>query len=64
MHSGRLESTQEARVALGYHLVHLLRTLRVYTHAFLIMQPSASTIFVTQHLGFHSKSANITVEEN
>ena len=31
MHSGRLESTQEARVALGYDLVHLLSTLpRVY----------------------------------
>ena len=28
MHSGRLESTQEARVALGYRLVQLLRIFR------------------------------------
>ena len=28
MHLGSLESTQEARVALGYHLVQLLRIFR------------------------------------
>ena len=34
MHSGSLESTQEARVALGYHLVQILRILNELRYHF------------------------------